>query len=675
MSGFLSGPPKDLYRDGGFDCSGFVNWVFNHMAGTRIPSDYVNAQTLYYKYTTPISEAQAQPGDIVFFKGTYGSDMNYITHVGIYCGNGITLNAGDPIGYDSVTVFRNTRGQQASRVYGRMKGVTVEQRGVDLARFAQVHVGDAYFNGTPATPKVRVVSGSRELTQGTDYDVSYKNNTAVGMAMVTVTGKGRYSGSVTKSFDVLNPADALQNGTYTIVSALSGKKVIDIAGGSTASGTKAQIYSSNGSNAQKFIITREGDGYYTIKNAASGLVLSSASVVNLRNGVTVAQRGYDGSLQGKWMIKKANGGYVIASAWDSNIVLDIPGAKDANSIGLQVYERNNSKAQTWSMKLLETASQTQSRLDKLAELHRAELPDGLYRLYTANSWRAVLDVAGGSRRNGAVVQLYQSNGTDAQVWRVSHDSKGYVTITNAASGLALDVNGASTVPGARVQLYRSNGSQAQKWIAAKSGSSYSIISALSENMRLDAVSGRVSNGTRIDLYTANGTRAQKWSFVKTDTVRGRLDSLAAAHKGDLADGVYELSTANSSKAVLDVPGASKANGKRLQLYKSNGSAAQRWRVSHDAQGYITLTNVASGKVVDVAGASTSNGTTVQQYAGNGSWAQKWVAVRSGSGYVLVSGLFDGKRLDVRGGRTSNGAGIDLYSANGTKAQNWSFKRK
>ena len=48
----------------------------------------------------PLSEAK--PGDLVFFKGTYNT-ANYITHVGIYAGEGRMYHAGNPIGYADLT--------------------------------------------------------------------------------------------------------------------------------------------------------------------------------------------------------------------------------------------------------------------------------------------------------------------------------------------------------------------------------------------------------------------------------------------------------------------------------------------------------------------------------------------------------------------------------------------
>ena len=160
-------------------------------------------------------------------------------------------------------------------------------------------------------------------------------------------------------------------------------------------------------------------------------------------------------------------------------------------------------------------------------------------------------------------------------------------------------------------------------------------------------------------------------MTKTQTLRERLNSLASAHRNDLKDGTYVFGSGNKTSMVLDVSGGSSANGANVQLYQSNDTNAQRWRVTHDSKGYVTLTNVGSGKVLDVNGASTEDGANVQQYASNGTWAQKWIAVKNADGsYTFYSGLHDRKVLDVYGGATSNGANVQLCAGNGTKAQRW-----
>ena len=44
--------------------------------------------------------AEAKPGDLVFFKGTY--DTPGMSHTGIYLGNGMMVSAGDPIKYANI---------------------------------------------------------------------------------------------------------------------------------------------------------------------------------------------------------------------------------------------------------------------------------------------------------------------------------------------------------------------------------------------------------------------------------------------------------------------------------------------------------------------------------------------------------------------------------------------
>lgn len=81
-----------------FDCSGFVSWVYNH-SGWSIGR--CTAQGLY-NICTPVLEEEVQPGDLVFFKGTYATYG--VSHVGIYMGNAEMLHCGDPISYADLTL-------------------------------------------------------------------------------------------------------------------------------------------------------------------------------------------------------------------------------------------------------------------------------------------------------------------------------------------------------------------------------------------------------------------------------------------------------------------------------------------------------------------------------------------------------------------------------------------
>ena len=82
---------------------------------------------------------------------------------------------------------------------------------------------DTYtYDGKAKTPAVTVKDGATTLTSGKDYDVTYANNTDAGTAKVTITGKGDYTGTVTKEFTI-NKADQTVSATIAASSIIVGK--------------------------------------------------------------------------------------------------------------------------------------------------------------------------------------------------------------------------------------------------------------------------------------------------------------------------------------------------------------------------------------------------------------------------------------------------------------------
>lgn len=59
------------------------------------------------------------------------------------------------------------------------------------------------YNGKQRKPGITVKAGSTTLVRNIDYTVSYKDNVKIGKATVTVTGKGTYTGAITKTFSIL----------------------------------------------------------------------------------------------------------------------------------------------------------------------------------------------------------------------------------------------------------------------------------------------------------------------------------------------------------------------------------------------------------------------------------------------------------------------------------------
>ena len=71
--------------DSGVDCSGMVSWIFEQVAGIRLPHNAAQIARL----ARPVDRASLQPGDLVFFN-TSGKPHS---HMGIYAGEGRFIHA------------------------------------------------------------------------------------------------------------------------------------------------------------------------------------------------------------------------------------------------------------------------------------------------------------------------------------------------------------------------------------------------------------------------------------------------------------------------------------------------------------------------------------------------------------------------------------------------------
>lgn len=366
------------------------------------------------------------------------------------------------------------------------------------------------------------------------------------------------------------------------------------------------------------------------------------------------------------------------------------------------------------------------------------ISDGTYVIKSALADTKVLDVAAGSKASGTNVQLYESNMTAAQRWTIKHEVKGgkrtgYVTITSGTkSNEVLDVSCGRAASGANVQQYASNGTKAQRWrlVKSKSGSLYTICSALGNGLVLDISGAGTDNGTNVQIYRSNGTRAQLFQFLGGPALEGTLKAEAPTDSTDYS-GTYVIRSAKDTSYVLDVSAARDTNGTNVQLYKDNGTFAQKFALSKesykgksayrvrclatdtvldvsggnlvpttnlqawssakscanqlfyvrpnsDARHSVTLFSAANGLALDVAGARMANGTNVQTYTSNGTVAQRFVLSKPSQ--LLSNGLYElqtcvdgSKRIDVVNGSTADHARVQVYSSNGTTAQKWLVK--
>jgi uncharacterized protein YycO len=441
---------------------------------------------------------------------------------------------------------------------------------------------------------------------------------------------------------------------YTIETTLSPSKFFDIANASTANGAAVQTGVLSRKPSQRFRLTYNSDGFYTIVNVNSNRALDIPGS-NAVNGINVIQFQPTNNDNQRWAVVRAGTG--------ADEVYLVPKLNPSLRLGIQ----NSSSAAGMKIQL-QTATRSAAQRFKLEGI---EPVAGLGEYYTveASYTNKVLDVEGGGIANGTNVSLYQSNGTAHQMFHFGYDSNtGYYTILDFRSGKALDVTGSGTADGTNVAIFQRTDNNNQKWAIEKVGDYYLIYSACS--------------GLALDIHgknSVNGTNIQTWTPHGLDSQRFKLTSIThSVNTSRLPNGIYTIKASYTNK-VLDVAGT--GNGANVALYTPHGGANQKFLLTFDAAtGCYVITNPQTGLVLEAAGSDTANGTNVQMWSSHGGDNQKWVIVgvdsinfRLHPRYSILYGSTS-RILDAAGGGTANGTNVALWANNYTDHQMWTLAR-
>lgn len=176
----------------------------------------------------------------------------------------------------------------------------------------------------------------------------------------------------------------------------------------------------------------------------------------------------------------------------------------------------------------------------------SHIEEGIYRIASSMDSGKVLDICGGSKDSTANLQIWGSNFTDAQKFKVTRTVGGAYKITALHSGKALDVVGARKEVGTNIWQYDTNDSAAQKWyIVPCANGCYKIISQ-SNFLAMDISGNNAKNGANIHCWTPHNGNNQKFKFIKVDDINRDPISIAMA-----SDRNYAYPTIVSMTSILE----------------------------------------------------------------------------------------------------------------------------
>ena len=496
----------------------------------------------------------------------------------------------------------------------------------------------------------------KELSGITLADGIYQFKSTDGLAL-SFDGEG--NGAAAKltwpnSNDTIQQFRISRSGKYYRFQNVRTGKFLDVSAAVANDGSKINLWDSNDSCAQKWLVQNNDAGYRLISSCASEANTKSLDIAGVATGTVGARvqtwSDNDTNAQ-RWVLSNLTSGVISDGEYSlkstSGKVLTPYSESPSNGTGMVIWENSTSTVNRFKISRLE---------------------DGYYRLQNIKTGQS-LDVSGGDTRDGSRVQLWSNNDFCAQKWIAEKDGNFY-HFKNSCSGKALDIAGVATgTNNTTVHLWSNNTSNAQKWSltapATKqpiANGTYSFDSAVGNGQRLDVEGARINiDGANLQLWSRNGSDNQKFTLSYDDKT-----------------GYYRVVNV-ASKRSIDVTGLGNIGG-NLQVTGSNNGCYQKWILIPTNNNQYYFASACTRNVFDTVGGGSQTGTNVDVWSLHGGANQRWF-VNSDTGtakgpiedgeYYITSGLGNNLALDIAGAGTFNGANITIWTLH--KGWNQRFK--
>ena len=284
-----------------------------------------------------------------------------------------------------------------------------------------------------------------------------------------------------------------------------------------------------------------------------------------------------------------------------------------------------------------------------------------YCLVPKNNPQAKITAAGGNMVNNTKVTITSPNTSEAQRFVVKKYPDGKYKIYNAKSITAVAVQQNSTIEGKGVVIYQDTTREAQKWkLERKADNSYAIVNAVT-GYSISSPDQDATIGSQLIVKKTAASSLQRFYFVEAEPVL------------DVFGGRYTIACRKDSNYVIDIAGGSTAAGANAQLYKSNGTDAQKFDIVYSGSGYYRLVNKKSGLVLTVKDDSAVSGANVEQRAWQGLNGQRWwLKYNEEDGTVTMRNRL-GTYLHLTSNKVQNGTNICAKTEAATTAQRWRLK--
>lgn len=437
----------------------------------------------------------------------------------------------------------------------------------------------------------------------------------------------------------------IEDGIYTIKSALNEQYVLDIEASSQKDGGNLELWNNGNTDNQRFILKYLGDGTYSI------VALHSKKAIDVEEGrkekgTNILQWGYHGGNNQRWIIKSAGNGNFNIISKGNGLYLDIPNSKAGNGSNVQVWTQNGARNQEFKFVKQDDNKGTKT------------IDNGIYLIESSADTSKTLEIPRSSLVTGEQLGVWNKNSTVNQKFEFTYRDNGYYTISAVHSDKYLDISGGSKNDGAEVIQWNYHGGNNQQWKIQDAGNGYFNIISRCNGLYLTI------DGTSVKTCKENTSLIQKFKFEKPGTT--------ITGEKTIEDGRYIIASKVNTSYVIDIPASSTKNGEIIEIWRNRLTDNQRFDVKYLGNGYYTIKAVHSGKALEVPNNAMKIGTKITQNADNTSDSQQWIIKKAEGEYYYIISKSSELYMEIDKQEAKPGVNLQIQNHTGYDMQKFKF---
>lgn len=437
----------------------------------------------------------------------------------------------------------------------------------------------------------------------------------------------------------------IEDGIYTIKSALNEQYVLDIEASSQKDGGNLELWNNGNTDNQRFILKYLGDGTYSI------VALHSKKAIDVEEGrkekgTNILQWGYHGGNNQRWIIKSAGNGNFNIISKGNGLYLDIPNSKAGNGSNVQVWTQNGAKNQEFKFVKQDDNKGTKT------------INNGIYLIESSTDTSKTLEIPRSSLVTGEKLGVWNKNSTVNQKFEFTYRDNGYYTISAVHSDKYLDISEGSKNDGAEVIQWNYHGGNNQQWKIQDAGNGYFNIISRCNGLYLTI------DGTSVKTCKENASLVQKFKLEKPETT--------ITGEKTIEDGRYIIASKVNTSYVIDIPASSTKNGEIIEIWRNRLTDNQKFDVKYLGNGYYTIKAVHSEKVLEVPNSAMKIGTKITQNADNTSDSQQWIIKKAEGEYYYIISKSSELYMEIDKQAAKPGVNLQIQNHTGYDMQKFKF---